>query len=179
MEDNLVKAAANLFIMVFCLSIMVFSNQSQASPSQAKQGASPAAEKWEYYATDEEETEYFYNVNNIEHLKNTLVRVWVQAIYTEKNQKYTMGRFQWEIDCSKKRMRGLQAFALKKDKTTTSVNESSRWSTIPAASTAETLYETVCKKPVKKQDEVTDKKAEEMKTEEQKAEEKKVETKVP
>jgi hypothetical protein len=165
-----VKAAATLLV-VFCLSIMVLSNQSQASPPPAKPDAS--FDKWEFYATDEENINYAYNASGIEQLKGNVVRVWVQAIYPPSHLKYIGGRFQWEINCSKKKMRGIQAHMKKKDGTSLDITESSDWSPIPAESTAETLYESVCKKTVKKKDTMTDKKAEEKK------EEKKTETKAP
>jgi hypothetical protein len=168
-----VKAAAKLFMIFFCLSIMVLSSQSQASPPPAKQGTSPEAEKWEYYASDEDSTDYAYNAANIERMpQGSIVRVWVQARYSEKNPKYSEGRFQWEIDCSAKKMRGIQAYAKKKDGTSAVVTESSDWAIIPTESTAETLYGKVCKKPAKKNDKVTKKKSPEKKT-------KKTETKTP
>jgi uncharacterized protein YwgA len=68
----------------------------------------------------------------------------VKALYTEKNKKYKEGQFQWEIDCAKKMMRGLAATVKKKDGTSEAITQSSDWSTIPAESTAETLYETMC-----------------------------------
>jgi S-adenosylmethionine hydrolase len=143
---------------------MVFSGQSQASPP-AKHDAT--SEKWEYYASDEENTEYSYNAGTVERHGNT-VKVWVQAKYSEKNLKYSDGRFQWEIDCQKKQMRGLQAYAKKKDGTSAVVTESSDWAIIPSESTAETLYEKVCKKPAQK----TDKKAADKKSKEKQAEKK-------
>ncbi len=146
------KTAAKLLtLLLFCVSILFLSSQSQAS-SPAKPEASsrtkPEAskEKWKYYASDEEDVGYFYNVNDIQYLKGNLVRVWVQAIYSVKNLKYSDAKFQWEIDCTKRRMRGLKANAKKKDGTTTTIKESSDWSDIPAESTAETLYGIVCKK---------------------------------
>jgi hypothetical protein len=161
-EVIIVKAAAKLFMIFFCLSIMVFFSQSQASPP-AKIDATP--EKWQYYASDEDETDYSYNAADIKRMQGNIVRVWVQAKYSEKNLKYSEGRFQWEIDCSAKTMRGIQAYAKKKDGTSAIVTESSDWSIIPSESTAETLYEKVCKKPAKKNDKVTKKKAQEKKTE--------------
>jgi hypothetical protein len=171
-----VKAAAKLLTLLFCLSIMLITYQSEASSppaNQAKQDTLP--EKWEYYAADEEDTNYFYDAGNIDHLKNNYVRVWVQALYSEKNLKYTFGRFQWELDCSKKKMRGLQANVKKKDGTFTTVTESSDWSAIPSESTGETLYNTVCKKTDKK----AVKKTEEKKIEDEKTEDKKSEMKTP
>jgi hypothetical protein len=110
----------------------------------AKQEASK--ETWEYYASDEEGTDYSYDPSTIKRLKDGRIRVWVHALYLEKHPKYSEGKSEWEIDCTKKTMRGLTANAKKKDGTTTSIPESSDWSAIPAESTAETLYEAVCKK---------------------------------
>jgi hypothetical protein len=68
----------------------------------------------------------------------------VQAFYSEKNAKYNKGRFQWDIDCAKKRLQGVTAEVLKKDGTSVKISKSSEWSPIPAGSTAESLYEKVC-----------------------------------
>ncbi len=86
----------------------------------------------------------------MERLQGNLVRVWVKAIYSEKNPKYTEGQFQWEINCAKKTMRGLAATTKKKDGTSTTITQSSDWSSIPAESTAETLFDNVCTKKDKK-----------------------------
>jgi hypothetical protein len=174
MEVIIVKAAAKILTLLFCLSIMFLSYQSEASSTPAKKNTAP--EKWEYYASDEEGNGYFYDTDNVEHLKGNHVTVWVQTIYPESHPKYSTARFQWELNCSKKKMRGLQAYAKKKDGTSTTVTESSDWSVIPAESTAETLYEAVCKKPGKKTD---DKKIEDKKTEDKKTEENKSEMKTP
>ncbi len=71
-------------------------------------------------------------------------------MYSEKNPKYSEAKFQWEINCTKKKMRGLKANAKKKDGTSAIITESSDWSVIPSESTAETLYEKVCRKKDKK-----------------------------
>jgi hypothetical protein len=139
--------------LLFCLSVVSFSYQSQASTpdkpsSPAKQDASK--EKWEYYASDEEGTDYSYNPNTLKHMKGSLVKVWVRAVYSEKNPKYSQAQLQWEIDCAKKSMRGLTAQAKKKDGTRENIKTPSQWSAIPSESTAETLYDTVCKKKEKK-----------------------------
>lgn len=107
-------------------------------------------DKWEFYETDEDGASYLYNASTVEHLKGGLIRVWVQAIYTDKNPKFREGRFLWEVDCSKKRMRGLTAYVTKKDGIKETITQSSDWSPIPADSTAETLHGLVCKKKEKK-----------------------------
>lgn len=101
-------------------------------------------EKWEFYARDEDEANFLYNTTNVQHLKGNIVRVWVKAFYAEKHPKYTMAKFQWEVDCTKKALRGITASAVKKDNTVESISEPSDWSPIPAESTAETLYEKIC-----------------------------------
>ena len=149
------KTAAKPVMLFFCLSIVFLSYQSQASSPVQPEVSSPvkqepSKEKWEYYASDEEDTGYFYSPDTLRRLKGNNVRVWVRAIYTEKNQKYSDAKFQWEIDCAKKRLRGISAKAKKRDGTSAVITGSSDWSPIPAESTAETLYETVCKKRDKK-----------------------------
>jgi hypothetical protein len=109
-------------------------------------------DKWEFYENDEDGTSYLYNASTVQNLKGGLLRVWVQAIYSEKNPKaaYRDARFLWEIDCSKKRMRGLTAYVTKKEGTKETITDPSDWSPIPAESTAETLHGIVCKKKDKK-----------------------------
>lgn len=137
------KTAAKLLTVFFCLSLVFLAYQSRAS-SPDKQEV--VKERWEHYATDEDDTGYFFSSDTIRHLKDKLVRVWVRAFYSEKNPKYLEAKFQWEIDCTKKKMRGLKANAKKKDGTAAIIAESSDWSVIPPGSTAETLYEKVCGK---------------------------------
>lgn len=143
----ILRATVKLFSLCICLSLVFLSYQTEAS-TPAKQESS--TEKWEHYASDEEGAEYFYNPGTLTHVKGNLVKVWVRAIYSEKNQKYSQAELQWEINCTKKSMRGLTAKAKKKDGTQDLVNKSSDWSAIPSESTAETLYEAVCKKKGKK-----------------------------
>ena len=143
------KAAAKLLTLFYCLSIVFLFHQADASTpgdasSRVKQETSK--DRWEPYASDEEGAGYFYNAGTIQHLKGNRIRVRVRAIYSENNPKYSQAEFQWEIDCTKKSMRGLTANAKKKDGTSESISESSDWSHIPAESTAETLYEVVCGK---------------------------------
>lgn len=123
-------------VLVFCYAAF--------SSTPAKQEA--AQDQWEFYAADEDGNRYAYNAANVERLKNNRVKVWVQSVYAEKNPKYKAGRFQWEIDCSKKRIRGLQAYATKKDGSSITLTESSDWSDIPADSTAQKLQEMTCGK---------------------------------
>lgn len=149
------KTAAKLVMLFFCLSIVFLAYQSQASSPVKPEVSSPlkqepSKEKWEYYAADEEDTGFFYSPDTLRRLKGNHVRVWVRAFYAEKNQKYSDAKFLWEIDCETKRLRGISATAKKRDGTSAVVTESSDWSDIPAESTAETLYETVCKKKDKK-----------------------------
>ncbi len=149
------KIVSKLVMLLFCLSTILLAYQSQASSPVKPEVSSPvkqetSKEKWEYYASDEEDTGYFYRPDALQRLKGDHVRVWVRAFYSEKNQKYSDAKFHWEIDCAKKRLRGISATAKKRDGTSAVVTESSDWSPIPAESTAETLYETVCKKKDKK-----------------------------
>jgi len=137
------KTAAKLLTVFFCLSFIMLAYQSAASSPDKKEAVK---ERWEHYATDEDDTGYFFNSDTIKHLKGKLVRVWVRAFYSEKNLKYREAKFQWEIDCTKKKMRGLKATAKKKDGTSAIITESSDWSVVPSGSTAETLYEKMCGK---------------------------------
>jgi hypothetical protein len=152
LEVIILKAAAKLCSLFFCLSLVALFCQSEAStPVEASSRIKKVAsqEKWEPYALDEDGTGYFYNADTIQHLKGNRVKVWVRAIYSEKNPKYSQAEFQWEVDCAKKSMRGLAANAKKKDGTSENITETSGWSNIPADSTAETLHEIMCKKKEK------------------------------
>jgi surface-adhesin protein E len=147
------KAAAKLLSLFFCLSIILLAHRSGASTqdkasSSVKQEASK--EKWEYYASDEDGTDYSYDPHTLKHMKGNRIEVWVRAVYSEQNPKYSQAELQWEIDCSKKSMRGLTVNAKKKDGTQENIKKSSDWSAIPSESTAETLYEKVCRKKDKK-----------------------------
>jgi hypothetical protein len=136
-----VKAVAKksaLFIFVFILFLAAHAGAS--SPAKPDE----SLDKWEFYDNDEDGTSYLYNASTVERLKGGLVLVWVQAIYTDKNPKYRDGRFLWELDCAKKRMRGRSAHVKKKDGTSETISESSDWSPIPPESTAETLHAAVC-----------------------------------
>ncbi len=144
------KTAAKLLTAFFCLSLVFLSYQSGASSPGKQEVTEVTRERWEHYATDEDDTGYFFNSDTIRHAKGGLVRVWVRAIYSEKNPKYSEAKFQWEIDCTKKKMRGLKANAKKKDGTSAIITESSDWSVIPSESTAETLSEKVCRKKNKR-----------------------------
>lgn len=134
--------------LAFALVFMAFLTAHAGASSPFK--PDPSLDKWEFYDTDEDGTSYLYNASTVEHQKGGLVLVWVQAVYTDKNPKFREGRFLWEIDCSKKRMRGRTAYVTKKDGVKETITQSSDWSPIPAESTAETLHGLVCKKTEKK-----------------------------
>jgi hypothetical protein len=136
----MITAVKSLMIL-YCLSIVLAVHPSAASTPAAQEVKQDA---WVHYATDEDGTDYAFNPANVERLKGNLVRVWVKALYSEKNQKYTEGQFQWEINCTKRTMRGVAATTKKKDGTSDSITKASDWSAIPAESTAETLFENVC-----------------------------------
>jgi hypothetical protein len=144
-----ISAVMKSLVFLYCFSIILAVHPAAASTT------TPAAqevqqEAWVYYATDEDDTAYAYNPTNIERLNDNLVRVWVKALYSDKNQKYTEGQFQWEINCSKKTMRGLAATVKKKDGKSEAISKSSDWSKIPAESTAENLLEITCNNKDKK-----------------------------
>jgi surface-adhesin protein E len=143
------KTAVKLLSLFFYLSIVFLSYQAEAStPAEASSPATKKAlkENWKYYTSDEDGAGFYYNPETVQHGLENHVKVWVRAIYPEKNLKYTNAEFQWEIDCTKKSLRGLSASARKKDGVIETTTEPSNWSPIPSESTAETLYETVCKK---------------------------------
>ena len=143
------KAATKLCSLFFCVSLVALFCLSEAStPVEASSRITKetAKDKWEPYASDEEGAGYFYNAGTIQRLKDNRVKVWVRVIYSGKNPKYSQAEFQWEVDCTNKSMRGLTANAKKKDGTSENITEASGWSSIPTESTAETLYEIVCRK---------------------------------
>jgi hypothetical protein len=136
----MITAVKSLMILC-CVSIVLAVHPSAASTPAAQDVQQDA---WVYYATDEDGTAYAFNPSKVERLKGDLVKVRVKALYSEKNQKYTEGQFQWEINCTKRTMRGVAATTKKKDGTSDSITQASDWSSIPAESTAETLFENVC-----------------------------------
>jgi len=138
----IVTTAVKSLMILYCFSMVLAIHPAAASTTPAKQEVQQDA--WIYYATDEEDTAYAFNPTNVERLKDDHVKVWVKALYAEKNKKYTEGQFRWEIDCAKKTMRGLAATIKKKDGTSEAITTTSDWSSIPAGSTAETLFDNVC-----------------------------------
>jgi hypothetical protein len=147
-EAIIVKTVLTSLVILYCLSIVSAVHPAAASTTQAAQAVQQDA--WLYYATDEDGTDYSFNPAKVQHLQGNSVRVWVNAKYSEKNQKYTEGQFQWEIDCAKNTMRGLAATVKKKDGTSEAIKQASDWSNIPAGSTAENLFEITCNKNVDK-----------------------------
>lgn len=137
-----IKTVVKSLAILYCLSIVLSVHPAAAATTPAKQNVQQDA--WLYYATDEDGTDYSFNPTKIERLQGNIVKVWVKAKYSEKNQKYTEGQFQWEINCSEKTMRGLAANVKKKDGTSSKITQSSDWSDIPAESTAENLFEVTC-----------------------------------
>jgi hypothetical protein len=137
----IVKTAVKSLMFLYWMSLMLAVQPSAASMPATQE---VRQDTWVYYATDEEGAAYAYNPTTLERMQGNLVRVWVKALYSEKNPKYSEGQFQWEINCAKKKMRGLSATAKKKDGTSAAITESSDWSSIPAESTAETLFEITC-----------------------------------
>lgn len=145
----IVKTAVNFITLFFLLSI-VFVVKPAVGTTPPKQEATSAQESWLYYASDENDAAYAFNPTNIERLKDNHVKVWVKVLYPETNPKYKEGQFRWELNCAKKTMRGLTATATNKDGTATTIMQSSDWSPIPVESTAEILFERMCKKEEKK-----------------------------
>jgi hypothetical protein len=132
--------------ILVCLSLIV--PWVIAGPETAFSSLQKAVdEKWISYATDEDGIEYFYSPKRIQNLPGNLVRVWVKAVYPEKQSKFQRAELLWEIDCTKKSLRGISAKTTKKDGTPANLTKPSMWSDIPAGSTAESLCEAVCKKP--------------------------------
>jgi hypothetical protein len=147
-EAMIVITVVKSLVILYCLSIVLAVHPAAASTTPASKEVRQDA--WVYYATDDDGAEYAFNPTNVEHLQGDLARVWVKALYTEKNRKYSEGQFQWEINCAKKTMRGLAATVKKRDGTSEAITQSSDWSKIPAESTAETLFETMCNSKGKK-----------------------------
>jgi hypothetical protein len=109
-----------------------------------------ADDKWISYATDEDGTDFFYSPKKIQKLPGNIVKVGVKAVYSEKQSKFRgEGELIWEVDCTRKSLRGISASATKKDGTPFNISKPSEWSVIPEGSTAESLYEVACKKPLK------------------------------
>lgn len=146
MEAIIVITALKSLIFLYSLTLVFTVHPATASTPAAQDTQKNMQGTWIYYATDEDGADYALNPAKVERLQGNLVRVWVKAVYPEKNPKYTEGQFQWEIDCAKKTIRGITATTIKKDGTSATISEASDWSSIPDESTAETLYEITCNK---------------------------------
>jgi hypothetical protein len=148
LEAMIVKSTVKYVMFLYWMSIVLAVHPATASTTPAAQEVQK--DEWLYYATDEDGTEYAVNPAKVEHLQGNIIRVWVNAMYSKDNQKYTEGKFQWEINCSKKTMRGISATVKKKDGSLATITQSSDWSNIPAGSTAENLFEITCNSKDKK-----------------------------
>lgn len=109
-------------------------------------GADTAEPAWKHYATDDQENRYFYDHKRIERRNKSLVRVWVRAEYSAKQQKLKEGITLWEIDCASTSLRGISASVTNKDGSKETIATPSSWAAIPADSTASQLFDLVCKK---------------------------------
>lgn len=141
-----IKALVRILAFLSLIFSWIASGPGTAFSSSQKAGE----EKWISYATDEDNTEYFYNPKKIQNMPGNLVRVWVKAVYPEKKSKYREAELLWEIDCSKNILRGISAKATLRDGSPADLTKPSSWSAIPAGSTAESLHEVVCKRDKKK-----------------------------
>ena len=136
-----------LKVLVFLTVIVPWVAAVTAEVSSSVQEV--ADEKWIPYATDEDGTDFFYNPKNIQRKSGSIVSVWVKAVYPENQSKFREAKLLWEIDCTKKSLRGISAKAVRRDGTPVNLTKPSVWSDIPDGSTAESLYEGVCGKPRK------------------------------
>ena len=108
-----------------------------------------ADEQWIPYAADEAGTDFFYSPKNIQRKPGNIVSVWVKAVYPEKQSRFREAKLLWEIDCTKRSLRGISAKSARRDGTPVNITKPSVWSDIPDGSTAESLHEVVCKEPEK------------------------------
>lgn len=139
------KKTVKIFVFLSVIALWGIAGTETAFSSIQK-----ADDKWVSYATDEEGTDLFFDPGKIQMLPGNTVKVWVKAAYSDKHSKFRgEGKFVWEVDCVKKSWRGISANTTKKDGTPVNISEPSEWSGIPDGSTAESLYEIVCKKPKK------------------------------
>ena len=133
-------------ILVFLFVILLW---GVAETETAFSSLQKADDKWISYATDEDGTDFFFNLAKIQKLSGNIVKVWVKAVYSEKQSKFRgEAKFLWEVDCNRRSLRGISVNAIKKDGTPVNITKPSEWSDIPAGSTAESLYEVVCLKPM-------------------------------
>ena len=143
--DSVMKKIVKILVFLSVIALWGVAGTETAFSSLQK-----ADNKWISYATDEDGTDFFYNLEKIQKLPGNIVKVGVKAVYSEKQSRFRgEGEFLWEVDCARKSLRGISASATKKDGTPFNISKPSEWSDIPEGSTAESLYEVVCKKPVK------------------------------
>jgi len=133
-----------VFLSFVILWVVAGPGTAFSSPQKAD------GKKWISYAIDEEGIEYFYSPKSVLTMPFNVVRVLVKTVYSEKQSKYREAELLWEIDCSKKSLRGISAKAILKNGKPVDLTKPSSWSDIPAGSTAESLHEIVCTKDKKK-----------------------------
>ncbi|MFZ5998380.1 MAG: surface-adhesin E family protein [Nitrospirota bacterium] len=105
---------------------------------------------WKSFGSDEEGNSYSYDPGTVQRTADKTIKVWVKAEYSEKKSGLEEAQLLWEIDCSKKKFRGITAYTKKKDGTSSTLDKPSEWSDVPAGSMMESLHELVCTQPSKK-----------------------------
>ncbi len=117
---------------------------------------------WKYFA-ENELGKYFYDAENVKHLSNNIISVWVKEISSSKSVTDAVNRFGtkysnlshmnilWEIDCTGARSRVLEVLYYSKPETLishTRTNPDSgraEWNSIIPDSMIEILSKAVCK----------------------------------
>lgn len=103
--------------------------------------------KWKYYATGEDRTKHYYDLESTAKVSDTIVRVWEKTTTSEASTSLTkeLKTFR-EIDCSQRRYRVLEMQVEFRDGSEKEQSFSNpKWMNIPQNTWLDTLYEILCK----------------------------------
>ena len=117
---------------------------------------------WRYFA-ENELGKYFYDAENMKHVPNNMISVWVKEISSSKSATDAVNKFGkqyshlshmnilWEIDCTGVRSRVLEVLYYSKPETlisrtrTDADSRRAEWNSIIPDSMIEALFKAVCK----------------------------------
>lgn len=105
-------------------------------------------EKWKYYATGEDSTKHYYDLNSVEYVSDNIARVW-ERVTVSKTTSYLTKEMKIlrEIDCSRRLYRTLEMRieyidGSEKEKS----HPDAKWMNITSQTWLETLCNIICKK---------------------------------
>ena len=116
-----------------------------------------SAENWRAFRSDDNRSHYF-DLDSILPISKTVVRVWVQVVYTPAGVAEEVRQFGlnyenlksqkalWEVNCSEKKMRMISLFRYSQNGTVlySHQDDTTEWKFHPPGTIAAILRETVC-----------------------------------